>query len=99
MSSILLYALHTQRPVLTALHSVVNHWGLHAPISHCCTPTGFCSAHWAAGATVKSLPVFWTQMMSLRWVPFPHATLHWDQKKQRRLVGYVGYVTIGMLGP
>ena len=78
MSPELLYALDSA--LLTALHSVVNHWALHAPISHCCTATGLaCSAHWPAGATVISLPIFWTQMMSRRWVPFPHAALHWDQ--------------------
>lgn len=77
---------HPQIPLpipllLTALHSVVNHCGSHSPTSHSWTVAGLSRcAHSLAGATVKSFPVFWTQMMSRRWVPFPHGTLHWKKK-------------------
>lgn len=67
---------------LTALHSVVNHCGRHSPISHCWTAEGLSRwAHSLAGTTVKSFPIFWTQMMSRRCVPFPHGTLHWNNKE------------------
>lgn len=63
---------------LTALHSVVNHCGWHSPISHSWTAAGLSiCAHSLAGATLKSFPLFLTQIMSRLWVPFPHGTLHW----------------------
>lgn len=69
-------------PVLTALHSVVNHCGLHSPISHCCTTGGLSRcAHSPAWTAMKSLPAFWTQTMSRRCVPLPHGTLHLVDKR------------------
>lgn len=66
---------------LTALHSVVNHCGWHSPISHSWTAAGLSRwEHSLAGVTIKSFPIFWTQMMSRRWVPLPHRTLHWKKK-------------------
>lgn len=60
-----------------ALHSVVNHCGRHSPMSHSCTGAGLSrSEHAEESTTLKSLPVFWTQMMSRRCVPLPHLTLH-----------------------
>ncbi len=63
--------------VLTVLHSVVNHCGLQGCSSHGCTGDGLSRCeHSLAVLTVKSPPVFFTQMTSLRWEPFPHAALH-----------------------
>lgn len=71
--------------VLTVLHSVVNHCGLQGCSSHGCTGDGFSRCeHSLAALTVKSLPVFFTQMTSLRWVPFPHAVLHCSTESVQR---------------
>lgn len=75
-----------------ALHSVVNHCGVQGCSSHGCTGDGFSRCeHSLAALTVKSLPVFLTQMMSLRWVPLPHAALHCPQGPvYQRWVGVQG---------
>lgn len=82
-----IFTFHSHIPLpfpssLTALHSVVNHCGWHSPISHSWTAEGLSRwAHSLAGMTEKSFPIFWTQMMSRRWVPLPHGTLHWNNKE------------------